>query len=380
MIDSISPVSVQHSNAASFKGELPSSKTQSQDKHGMSTAQKTLLGLGALATLTIGGLLVKKHFDGKTAEKLAKEISEKISHMKRIIRKDGIYGDLYKKFDTKPLTDKIAEISKLPEKEQLNALENLNSQLNFVQQIDRKLTGKRNFLPERMQKIPAEVQKAYEEGDLLKTGELMQKHVAGLPSMRIPKIHGKTVDETIKNVFGDNPPIKAHTYDLTKESPVISVLRSGRGGYSYGYAGKEGTYFDDIFAKMPDDRNYLSKVFQERGVFSKYHQLKGGMLSEGVIKIDGKSRKVLHLTMPDNPSTGTTINIAILSPNNKYTPVQEDLLKLAANPEKFNAKIFDEITHRAVTPDVIAKDPDAINQYVNLDYDLLLSAIQSMVK
>ena len=82
--------------------------------------------------------------------------------------------------------------------------------------------------------------------------------------------------------------------------------------------------------------------------------------------------------MPDGNDKTTTI--AILSPNNKYTPVQEDLLKLAANPEKFNAKIFDEITHRSARPDVIAKDPDAINQYVNLDYDLLLSAIQSMVK
>ena len=65
MIDSISPVSVQRSNAVSFKGELPYSKTQSQEKHGMSAAQKTLLGLGALAAVTVGALLAKKHFDTK---------------------------------------------------------------------------------------------------------------------------------------------------------------------------------------------------------------------------------------------------------------------------------------------------------------------------
>ena len=375
MIDSISPVSVQRSNTASFKGELPYSKTQSQDKHGMSAAQKTLLGLGALATLTIGGLLVKKHFDLKTVKKLA-------AHRKNVIQNEnGKYCDLYKKFDTKPLTEKLDEISKLPQKEQLNALENLNSQLEFVQQIDNKLTGKWHYLPKRM-KIPAEVQKAYEEGDFLKAGELMQKYAAGLPNTRIPKIHGKTVDETIKNVFGDNPQIKAHTYDLTKESPVIDVQRYGIRGYQEGFAGKEGTYFADKWTKIPDFK-YLSKaICDPQGVYSKYHKLNGGVLSEGVIKIDGKSRKVLRLSMPDNQSSYDDVvtNIAILSPNNKYTPVQEDLLKLAANPEKFNAKILDKITLRAGRSDVIAKDPDAINQYVNLDYDLLLSAIQSMVK
>ena len=374
MIDSISPVSVQHSNTASFKGELPYSKTQSQEKHGMSAAQKTLIGLGALATLTIGGLLVKKHFDLKTVKKLAGEIA----HKKNVIQNEnGMYCDLYKKFDTKPLTEKLDEISKLPQKEQLNALENLESRLEFVQQIDRKLTGKSHYLPKRMN-IPAEVQKAYEEGDLLKAGELMQKHAAGLPNTRIPKIHGKTVDETIKNVFGDNPPIKAHTYDLTKESPVIDVQRYGIGGYQEGFAGKEGTYFADIFTKMPDSKYLCKAISSLQGIYSKSHQLNGGALSEGVIKIDGKSRKVLRLSMPDGDDKYTTI--AILSPNNKYTPVQEDLLKLTANPEKFNAKIFDEITRRSVRSDVIAKDPDAINQYVNLDYDLLLSAIQSMVK
>ena len=74
MIDSISPVSVQRSNAASFKGELPYSKTQSQEKQGMSAAQKTLLGLGALAATTAGILLAKKHFDVKKLKAFAESI------------------------------------------------------------------------------------------------------------------------------------------------------------------------------------------------------------------------------------------------------------------------------------------------------------------
>ena len=76
MIDSISPVSVQHSNAVAFKGELPYSKTQSQEKHGMSAAQKTLLGLGALATATAGILLAKKHLDTKFIKDLEKKAKD----------------------------------------------------------------------------------------------------------------------------------------------------------------------------------------------------------------------------------------------------------------------------------------------------------------
>ena len=86
MIDSISPVSVQRSNAASFKGELPSSKTQSQDKQGMSAAQKTLLGLGALAVTTAGILLAKKHLDTKFIKNLETKAKDglKIVTPKRI--------------------------------------------------------------------------------------------------------------------------------------------------------------------------------------------------------------------------------------------------------------------------------------------------------
>ena len=76
MIDSISPINVQRSNAVSFKGELPYSKTQSQDKQGMSTTQKTLLGLGALAATTAGILLAKKRLDTKLIKNLEKKAKD----------------------------------------------------------------------------------------------------------------------------------------------------------------------------------------------------------------------------------------------------------------------------------------------------------------
>ena len=97
MIDSISPVSVQRSNAVSFKGELPYSKTQSQEKQGMSTAQKTLLGLGALAATTVGILLAKRHFNIKQLEKqieLVKPEKFDRSDLSKLIKEDSNKYDM----------------------------------------------------------------------------------------------------------------------------------------------------------------------------------------------------------------------------------------------------------------------------------------------
>ena len=43
---------------------------------GLTTGQKALVGLGALAGITLGGILVKRRLDVKAAEKLAKRASE----------------------------------------------------------------------------------------------------------------------------------------------------------------------------------------------------------------------------------------------------------------------------------------------------------------
>ncbi len=45
-------------------------------KEGLTTGQKALVGLGALAGITLGGILVKRRLDVKAAEKLAKRASE----------------------------------------------------------------------------------------------------------------------------------------------------------------------------------------------------------------------------------------------------------------------------------------------------------------
>lgn len=46
------------------------------EENSLTTGEKTMIGLGALAALTIGGILVKRRLDVKAAEKLAKQASE----------------------------------------------------------------------------------------------------------------------------------------------------------------------------------------------------------------------------------------------------------------------------------------------------------------
>ena len=57
-----------------LKKRIPPTYTSS--KEGLTTGQKALVGLGALAGITIGGILVKRRLDVKAAEKLAKRASE----------------------------------------------------------------------------------------------------------------------------------------------------------------------------------------------------------------------------------------------------------------------------------------------------------------
>lgn len=72
MINAINPVGFNRS--VQFKGveQQPTEQPQSEKK-GISKTTKTMLGLGALAAITVGGLLAKKHIDLKAVEKFQKD-------------------------------------------------------------------------------------------------------------------------------------------------------------------------------------------------------------------------------------------------------------------------------------------------------------------
>lgn len=75
------------------------------------------------------------------------------------------------------------------------------------------------------------------------------------------------------------------------------------------------------------------------------------------------------------------MEIAVVSPNGKLTPVQKDILKLAETPEKIDISVIDKLlefknAHNADGSLIV----ENIGKFKNLDYDLILSALQSMLK
>lgn len=77
----------------------------------------------------------------------------------------------------------------------------------------------------------------------------------------------------------------------------------------------------------------------------------------------------------------TFIVFTLISPNNQYTPAQLDLLKLVNNPDKIDISVLDKIFKFKPGWDANGKIIFAnLGKYENLDYDLVLSVIQSMAK
>ena len=71
MISAVSSVSMNKNYRTSFQGD-PVVEQQHETKDGMSTSQKTLIGLGAAAAIIIGGLMVKRHLDSSPLKNLLK--------------------------------------------------------------------------------------------------------------------------------------------------------------------------------------------------------------------------------------------------------------------------------------------------------------------
>lgn len=73
------------------------------------------------------------------------------------------------------------------------------------------------------------------------------------------------------------------------------------------------------------------------------------------------------------------IKFAFISPNEEFTPLQKDILKLAEHPENIDKEILKTLTQFKQT-----NNPDGslimenICQYENLDYDLFLSVFQTL--
>ena len=348
-------------------------ETKPKEKSSISTGVKVAVGAGLTALAAAGIYIATKGKGGKNVKNLGKQIES--------LTQDCNHSSKLFEFETPQIGERLEEISKLPKKEKIDALQQLKTILDHANvvrnhiDLEQKLPkGTKLGLSKGMKTLPDDVRQAYEQKDVIKTGELFKQHLDKLPNSRPAVTKGATVAESIENTFGKGSNIQPHTYDLSKESPVIGVYRNC-GGYKDGLVGQEGRYFTDTLTQVPDQKDIATSISHGFGGDSghgKISELNG--LDTDIL--ENPDRKLVRFVLPDPNQDDTKIILTVLSPNNEYTPLQKDMIKLINNPKKVDVPVFDKLTTVAETRQDITEG----NLYKYLDYDVLLSSIQSMAK
>ena len=87
-------------------------------------------------------------------------------------------------FETPQINERLKEISQLPKKEKIDALQQLKTILDHANvvrnhiDLEQKLPkGTKLRLPKGMTTLPDDVRQAYEQKDVIKTGELFKQHL-----------------------------------------------------------------------------------------------------------------------------------------------------------------------------------------------------------
>lgn len=345
-------------------------ETKQKEKSSISTGVKVAVGAGLTALAAAGIYIATKGKGGKNVKNLGKQIeslTQDCNHFSKLFE-----------FETPQISERLKEISQLPKKDKLDALKQLNTTLEHANKvkdyINLEQKGHKTRLPKGMTTLPDDVRQAYEQKDVIKTGELFKQHLDKLPNSRPAVTKGATVAESIENTFGKGSNIQPHTYDLSKESPVIGVYRNC-GGYKDGMVGQEGRYFTDSLTQVPDQKDIVTSISHSFGGDSGHGKISELKCLDTDI-LENPDRKLVRFVMTDPNKDDTKIILTVLSPNNEYTPLQKDMIKLINNPKKVDVPVFDKLTTVAET----RQDMTEGNLYKYLDYDVLLSAIQSMAK
>lgn len=350
-------------------------EAKSKEKSSISTGVKVAVGAGLTALAAAGIYIATKGKCGKNVKDLGKQIDSLTKECSNYLHNHRF------EFESPQVGKRLEEISQLPKKEKIDALQQLKTILDHANAVRNHIylehslpKGTRIGLPKGMTTLPDDVRQAYEQKDIIKTGELFKQHLDKLPNTRPTVTKGATVAESIENTFGKGSNIQPHTYDLSKESPVIGVYRNC-GGYKDGMVGQEGRYFTDIFTEVPDQKDIATSISHGFGGDSGH-----GSMSElralGSKELENPDRKLVRFVLPDPNQDDTKIILTVLSPNSEYTPLQKDMIKLMENPKKIDIPEIDKLTTVAEN----VQDMKEGNLYKYLDYDVLLSAIQSMAK
>ena len=204
MIDSVSKVGMTNVHF----GENKEQGTKKSVKQIISDNKVLVgtLGAAAIVATVTGGILFHK------SQKLTKEINNLYN---------GLIKTFTKFFDPDITINQIKEIQKLPKKERLKALKEFNTGL------DRGFLVNINKDEKYLESLPQNIQDSVKEKDYVKSKNLFIEYCDSL--FNKSETAGKTVAESVENVFGKETIVKPHTYSPKKDELIAMNDYGGRG-------------------------------------------------------------------------------------------------------------------------------------------------------
>ena len=175
------------------------------------------------------------------------------------------------------------------------------------------------------------------------------------------KTAGKTIEESITNIYGKDCNIKPHTYDKSQEY-LIGTQEYGS-GYTNTVIAPNNRFCDVGLAGIKLNKDMKWTIVKEGNI------KKGEIIiSNGINKY---GQRCVSITFPDRMGNGVNNAIFVYSKDKNLTPVQKDLLKL-------KDKIF-SVKEKSVLQELtfpkLSEDKEII---YNGNFDAILSVIQHL--
>ena len=338
------------------KSQVVDAKPKTEDK-GMSSAMKAGIGVGALAVVALAGMAIRGKIKSNQVKKL-NELKGSAERIENVIRDTLAHQDEKTKalFNPELMEGHIEDAKKLPLKEQVKELKDISAyaHVNYGRLFDNKDHMFVWLRPPELSKEVLETKDQY----------LIAKEYFKLDSNRLfdSKTQGKTIQETVENVFGKGSEIKPHTYDLSKEANFIETQET-ISGYKTFRAKKDGKYeyLGPVGGTVCGSVKTNYNVFHQQGYEVATQKLKG--------------KPIVCMRINEGGASGIK-EIYLCSPNNEMTPMQKDLLSLNGKltPEDINVykDIFGKGNNRNID------NPFALSGDRN--YDGIASFVQSMAE
>lgn len=326
----------------------PQSEEQPKEKQGLSTNQKVVIGTSAaigLTAATVGGILYSK---GRT---LSKEIDKLVKNIKNRYESSYLDEKMGELFDIEKVTQHINDALKLPKKKdrlaKLQEIQKLNYDRGFALNL-RHGTD--------IEKLPQKIQEAIANKDQITATKLYIEYCDSLFAKS--KTAGKTIEESIENVFGKNSGIKPHTYSDDADLVVMSD-NTGGGGFQIRIVNKDNNIASPLNHKAAEG---LTSGCTAPGYSS-------AKLTDGLPKITSgnyKGRTYVTITYGESYN-GPPFGLTLFGKkgSTEFTKAQKDLMEL-------------DVTN--LTKEQIALLSQIPRDNQNANYDAALSLLQTLIE